>query len=57
MSSFQKSELQRVTEFDGSINIGVPVGSSVNEMAEQQKMKTLGVDAALSNYLGRVSGV
>jgi hypothetical protein len=26
-------------------------------MAEQQKMKTLGVDAALSNYLGRVSGV
>jgi hypothetical protein len=57
VSSFQKSELQRVTEFDGSINIGVPVGSSVNEMAEQQKMKTLGVDAALSNYLGRVSGV
>lgn len=99
VSSFQMSELQRVTEFDGSINIGVLVGSSVNEafdwahklkaysihfsqgkvtqelvkqahstglklyvytvneMAELQKMKTLGVDAVFSNYPGRVSGV
>ncbi|HIG79162.1 MAG TPA: glycerophosphoryl diester phosphodiesterase [Cycloclasticus sp.] len=99
VSSFQMSELQRVTEFDGSINIGVLVGSSVNEafdwaqklkaysihfsqgkvtqelvnqahstglklyvyivneMAELQKMKTLGVDAVLSNYPCRVSGV